>query len=209
MSMVNLEQLIYAGSHGFDIEGPDGVISHRVATDWLPSLKDASDDLNRLIPLFPGSSVEDNLLSISFHYRKVHPSLVQDAARRVDNIVNKHGLLRTSGKMVYEVRPLFDWHKGKAVEYLLEALHLMGPEVLPIYIGDDVTDEDAFKVLQGKGISVIVADSSISRTTHADMRLNDPSEVQRFLMHFASDQSLSPTPLPHSHQPPDLPVGSE
>lgn len=191
MSMVNLEQLIYAGSHGFDIEGPQGTISHRVASDWLPSLKRVSDELATLLPLFPGSSIEDNLLSISFHYRKVDPSLIPAAQRRVDEIVQSHGLLRTKGKMVYEVRPLFDWHKGKAVEYLLDALQLMGPEVLPIYIGDDVTDEDAFKVLQGKGVSVIVADPSLARDTHADMRLNDPLEVQRFLMHFARDEALA------------------
>lgn len=204
MSMVNLEQLIYAGSHGFDIEGPDGVITHRVATDWLPSLKSAWEELVKLQPLFPGSSIEDNLLSISFHYRKVDPSKVQDVARKVDEIVKRHGLIRTSGKMVYEVRPLFDWHKGKAVEYLLEALQLMGPEVLPIYIGDDLTDEDAFKVLRGKGISVIVADSSSSRGTLADMRLNDPIEVQRFLMHFARDQGI-----PGVHVGPDVSIGAE
>lgn len=190
--MVNLEQLIYAGSHGFDIEGPDGTISHQVASDCLPNLKKVRDQLAKLVPLFPGSIVEDNLLSISFHYRQVDPSLIPEVQRMVDDVANRNGLVRTKGKMVYEVRPLFDWHKGKAVEYLLEALELSGEGVLPIYIGDDVTDEDAFKVLQGKGISVIVADSSLSRDTHADMRLNDPLEVQKFLMHFANDDALAP-----------------
>lgn len=204
MSMVNLEQLIYAGSHGFDIEGPEGVIKHRVASDWLPSLKAISDELqNSIVPLFPGSSVEDNLLSISFHYRKVAPETIPRAQRMVDDVVHKHGLVRTEGKMVYEVRPVFDWHKGKAVEYLLDALQLMGPEVLPIYIGDDVTDEDAFKVLQGRGISVIVADPSSTRGTHADMRLNDPIEVQHFLMHFARDETLA------APRPGDVPMASD
>lgn len=192
MSMLNVDHLIYAGSHGFDIEGPDGVISHRVASDWLPSLKQAYDDLVAIVPNFKGSSVEDNLLSVSFHYRKCDQSRIHLLQSSVDDIARRHGLLRTKGKMVFELRPLFDWHKGKAVEYLLDVLHLMGPEVLPIYIGDDVTDEDAFKVLRGRGISVIVADSSLSRDTHADMRLNDPIEVQKFLMHIAQDQSLVP-----------------
>lgn len=191
MSMVNLEQLIYAGSHGFDIEGPEGVIKHRVASDWLPSLRAVREELHGIVERFPGSSVEDNLLSISFHYRKVKTEEIAEAQRTVDKVVHKHGLLRTKGKMVYEVRPVFDWHKGKAVEYLLDALQLMGPEVLPIYIGDDVTDEDAFKVLHGRGISVIVAEPSSTRVTHADMRLDDPLEVQRFLMHFARDEALA------------------
>lgn len=191
MSMVNMQQLIYAGSHGFDIEGPNGSISHRVATEWLPSLNNAKEKLQKLVPAFPGSSVEDNWLSVSFHYRKCAPTRIPDAQARVDELAKELGLVRTKGKMVYELRPVFDWHKGKAVEYLLDTLN-MGPDVLPIYIGDDVTDEDAFKVLRGRGISVIVADSSVPRDTHADMRLDDPYEVQRFLMHFAKDESLTP-----------------
>jgi trehalose-phosphatase len=48
---------------------------------------------------------------------------------------------------VFEVRPVIDWNKGKAVEFLLESLGLNENEdVLPIYVGDDKTDEDAFKV---------------------------------------------------------------
>lgn len=196
MSMVNLNQLIYAGSHGFDIEGPKGVISHRVASDWLPSLKKAYDELEKLVPRFSGATVEDNILSVSFHYRRCDPSIIREAQSCVDEITNRLGLVRTRGKMVYEVRPLFDWHKGKAVEYLLNALHLMGPDVLPIYIGDDLTDEDAFKVLQGKGISVIVAEANTVRDTHADMRLNNPFEVQDFLMNFAkNDHFVGDTPL--------------
>lgn len=200
MRMVQLQQLIYAGSHGFDIEGPKGLVCHRVAADALPLLKSVSDELVKLVPSFPGSSVEDNELSISFHYRKVHPDLVAQAQAAVDEIVKRHGLMRKSGKMVYEVRPHYDWHKGKAVEYLLEELQLRGPEVLPIYIGDDLTDEDAFKVLQGRGISVIVADASISRYTLADCRLNDPIEVQRLLWHFARQDMK---------QGIDVPVASE
>jgi Trehalose-phosphatase len=46
-----------------------------------------------------------------------------------------------------EVRPTIDWNKGKAVEFLLESLGLSDSnDVLPIYVGDDRTDEDAFKV---------------------------------------------------------------
>lgn len=48
---------------------------------------------------------------------------------------------------VLEVRPVIDWNKGKAVEFLLESLGLSHrDDILPIYIGDDRTDEDAFKV---------------------------------------------------------------
>lgn len=197
MSMVRLDGLIYAGSHGFDIEGPEGHISHTVAVDCLPRLKRVYHDFHSLLPKYPGSSVEDNLLSVSFHYRKVDPSLFNVLQTDVDQIIRNNGLVRTQGKMVYEARPLFDWHKGKAVEYLLDALQLLDDDVLPIYIGDDVTDEDAFKVLQGKGLSVIVADQGLCRDTHADMRLKDPIEVQKFLMTVAMNEDLKRTAPKH------------
>ena len=57
---------------------------------------------------------------------------------------------RGTGKMVFELLPRLDWHKGKAVLHVLEALRLPA-EVLPIYIGDDSTDEDAFAALAGRG----------------------------------------------------------
>lgn len=51
------------------------------------------------------------------------------------------------GLQVLEIRPVIDWNKGKAVEFLLESLGLSNrDDVLPIYVGDDKTDEDAFKV---------------------------------------------------------------
>lgn len=56
----------------------------------------------------------------------------------------------TRGKKVLEIRPSIKWNKGHAVEYLLETLGFTSSEdkddVVPLYIGDDKTDEDAFKV---------------------------------------------------------------
>ena len=55
----------------------------------------------------------------------------------------------TPGKMVYEIQPNIDWDKGKAVLYLLEALDLDRDDVVPMYLGDDITDEHAFEALVG------------------------------------------------------------
>ena len=68
--------------------------------------------------------------------------------------------------------------------WLLEALNLNEAGVLPIYIGDDVTDEDAFKVLQGCGIGIVVRDSDsvgLKRVSAAHYALNSPGEVRAFL----------------------------
>lgn len=53
----------------------------------------------------------------------------------------------TRGKKVLEIRPSIEWNKGDALKYLLETLGFRDSgDVFPIYIGDDRTDEDAFKV---------------------------------------------------------------
>ncbi len=80
---------------------------------------------------------------------------------------------------MFELRPDIDWDKGRAVLWLLEALGLEGDDVLPFYLGDDVTDEDAFRVLGGRGISVLVGTQSY--LTHASYGLHDTSEVETLL----------------------------
>lgn len=66
----------------------------------------------------------------------------------VHDMLDKYEMFRlTRGKMVMEIRPAIPWNKGNALEYLLETLGFENSDhVVPIYIGDDRTDEDAFKV---------------------------------------------------------------
>jgi trehalose 6-phosphate phosphatase len=93
----------------------------------------------------------------------------------------------TPGKMVYEIQPKVDWDKGRAVQYLRQALGVDGPEFISLYLGDDITDEDAFKALKEPvdGIGVIVADLSdpevAGRETAADFVLESIEEVEQFL----------------------------
>jgi trehalose 6-phosphate phosphatase len=78
------------------------------------------------------------------------------------------------------------WDKGEAVLYVLAALGLDGGDVLPVYVGDDVTDEDAFRVLRERergGIGVRVADEAAE--TGAEFRLEGPEEVPEFLARLA------------------------
>ena len=91
----------------------------------------------------------------------------------------------TPGKLVYELQPNLDWDKGKAVLYLLAALGLDGDDVVPLYVGDDITDEDAFAALAGRGIGILVADPDDpdvdGRSTRAEFVLRDPREVRDLL----------------------------
>jgi trehalose 6-phosphate phosphatase len=88
------------------------------------------------------------------------------------------------GKKVFELLPRLDWHKGKAVLWLLQALKLDRPDVLPLYIGDDLTDEDAFRAIADRGIGIVV--EAGTRSTAASYVLKHAEEVQAFLRHLIS-----------------------
>ena len=90
---------------------------------------------------------------------------------------------------MWEVRPALEWNKGAALLYVLEALGLDGDDVLPVYVGDDVTDEDAFQALRarpGGGIGVRVADEAAAWATAAEYVLRSPEEVPELLGRLAA-----------------------
>jgi trehalose-phosphatase len=99
-------------------------------------------------------------------------------------------LRRTAGKKVFEMRPQLEWHKGKAVLWLLEELGLDRPDVLPVYIGDDETDEDAFAALAGRGLGILVADRP--QKTEAEYRLESPEAVGEFLRRLIATFNTHP-----------------
>ncbi len=90
------------------------------------------------------------------------------------------GLRKGHGKKVYRIQPDIDWDKGRAVLWLLERLGLDHPGAFPLYVGDDITDEDAVRALAGRGIALAVRDHDV-RLTAADYALADSDDVKRFL----------------------------
>lgn len=179
--LVGLRHLYYAGSHGFDIAGPEGGrIRHELATDYLPGLERADHRVRTLLADVPGAWVERKKFSVAVHYRQVAERDQQAVGRAVDAVLAESpGLRRKGGKKVFELQPAIDWDKGKAVLWLLDAMGLARSEVHPIYIGDDVTDEDAFRALAAFGTGIVVGEED--RTTDARYALKAPEEVERFL----------------------------
>ncbi len=185
-SMVGIQGITYAGSHGFDIEAPDGRTQQR-GTEYLPDLDAAERELRLLLRAVPGGWVERKRFAVAVHYRQVAESLIPEVERHTADTAAKHlRLRRTGGKKVFELRPDIDWDKGKALTFLLQVLDLDRPDVLPMYIGDDETDEDAFDALQALGLGIVVAEAEDERPTAADLRLADPDEVRVFLDRLAS-----------------------
>lgn len=179
--LVKLENLFYAGSHGFDIAGPHGFhVRHEIGAHFLPALDRAEGIIRERLASVRGSLIERKKYSIAVHYRLVHVNDVEMVRQAVLAVLSRVPELRKrDGKKVFEMQPDIDWDKGKAVLWLLQAMNLKKSSVLPVFIGDDLTDEDAFRALQDFGIGIVVMDQP--RPTVARYILKDSEEVGHFL----------------------------
>lgn len=179
--LVALDSVYLAGSHGFEITGPDGSIEpFEKGREFLAELDAAEAELRHGLAGIDGHSVERKRFSIAVHYRQVAEAEVARLTAVVDATLAAHPRLKRGlGKKVYELRPGIDWNKGHAVLWLLEQLG-GGAERAAIYVGDDITDEDAFRVLAGIGLTVVVRDPE-PRPTAADVAVADVGEVRHLL----------------------------
>jgi trehalose-phosphatase len=179
--LAGVEEIFYAGSHGFDIAGPAGrKMELQQGTDYLPALDKAEKALHEHLEDIEGAQVERKKFAIAVHFRRVAENRFREVEQAVEEVLAANqGLRKTGGKMIFELRPDIDWDKGKALRWLLEQLELDVPDVLPLYLGDDLTDEDALRELQGRGLGILVRDEE--RPTAAAYALEDPDEVRRFL----------------------------
>jgi trehalose 6-phosphate phosphatase len=185
--MMGVHDLVVAGSHGFDIWSPEqGTIEHSAASGFEELLAGVTAELQEALGSIEGAAVEPKRASVAAHYRLASDSGRRQVKEVVVRLLAAHPdeLKMTPGKMVYEIQPKLDWDKGKAVLHLLGVLGFDDDQV-PIYVGDDITDEDAFEALACRGIGVIVASpddpEAQSRTTAADFVLDSVQEVERFL----------------------------
>lgn len=185
---VDLDNLYYAGSHGFDIIGPDGFAKiHEEGENFINILDKVEQDLNKSLKDIEGSQVERKKFSIATHYRRVKSDAdVEKVKQVVDGILGRYDSLKKSGgKMVIEIQPDIDWHKGKALRWLLRALKLEKDHVVPLYIGDDLTDENAFREINEDGIAILVSDEE--KETAAHYLLADTSAVRAFLKKLSNN----------------------
>jgi alpha,alpha-trehalase len=179
---VNLRDLHYAGSHGFDLVTADGVhLQQQDAQFTLPDLDQAEQQLRHQLGSIEGVKVERKRFAIAIHYREAAELGVNEIEHTVDRVLKQHPQLRQkSGKKIFELQPDVNWDKGRAIFWLLDQLNLNQPQVMPVYIGDDTTDEDGFQALhqEGKGIGIRVGKPD--EPTAADYYLQNPDEVKQF-----------------------------
>lgn len=174
--MVGIDGLIYAGNHGLEIQKGNEKISKTPGRSSMLLLELVKLYLKASLKGIRGVLVEDKGSTLSVHFRMAGPGKRKEVKEIFAKILRpyKKNLRLTSGKMVLEIRPAIEWDKGRAV------LALLGKsKALPIYIGDDITDNDAFRALKGKGVSIFVGRPR--RAIEADYYLKDTKEVEKFL----------------------------
>lgn len=180
--LVKLDNLIYAGSHGYHIEGPNGLyLENEEAQAVLPLLDQLAQQLQtELADEIPGSKIDRKKFAIAVHYRNVDAAMIDTVKNKVQQVVDAHENLKLgTGKRILEIKPDIDWHKGKAVYWLLDKLNRSLDNTIPVYFGDDVTDEDAFRAIIDEGISILVGNHD--QPTAAHFRLKDVDKLKQFL----------------------------
>ena len=178
---VGLDGLYYAGNHGFEIAGPaTDPVKHEEGEKFLPLIQEAEAELQEALSGVPGSLVEGKKFSVAVHYRLVADENVAAVRQAVDAaLASRPDLRLTSGKKVFELLPRFDWNKGKATLWLMQALNLEPAATLPVYIGDDATDEDVFEALGTDGVCVLVSERP--KPSSAQYRISDTDTVRSLL----------------------------
>jgi alpha,alpha-trehalase len=180
-AMVGVDGLFYAGSHGFDVEGPGSLRMQRAdAGDHLPELDAAERELREGLQGIDGAWVERKKFALAIHYREVDDRDTVRVEAAVDAVrAARPRLRKKTGKKIFELQPDVAWDKGKAVRWLLETLELSGKNVLPVFFGDDVTDEDAFAALAADGLTIRVGPPD--EPTHARFHVWTTDELQQLL----------------------------
>jgi len=178
-NLVAIEGFFYAGSHGFDILGPGFSMINPTVKDMIPLVDVLIRKLKENLGGIPGLLVEEKKFSVAVHYRLVdEETYLPEIKLFVDKLVDENPSFRLMhGKKVFEILPAMDWNKGKAIRWIMKALNLSWDKHSIVYIGDDTTDEDAFRVVRTRGTGILVCDHS--KPSSADFQVSTPDDIRR------------------------------
>jgi trehalose 6-phosphate phosphatase len=184
---VRVPGIVYAGNHGFEIEGPGWNFISPISEEIKPLYRVLRQVLSLTLGKIKGVFLEDKGFTISVHFRQVEEKNVNLVHQMVERVIQKpasRGLIKvTSGKKVYEVRPAIKWDKGKAIQLIMKKYGRGGRQsgMLPIYMGDDLTDEDGFRMIRkyGSGVTAYVGEPRTDFS--AQYYLKSTEEVTQFM----------------------------
>ena len=185
---VAIPGIIYAGNHGGQISGPGINWQHDFPATWKKKLQNLHAELSLAMKEIQGVVIEDKTISIAVHYRNIKNADMAGFQKALTEISSPYiaslFIKASVGKKVVELGLATTWNKGKAVNWLIRTIKLIGPihACVPMFIGDDATDETAFKVLRNKGITIHVG---TGKQSAASYWLKSPSEVAVFLANLS------------------------
>ena len=179
---VSLDDIIVAGLHGLEIEQPeDQGFVHPDLSAAVDVITEAGDRLRESTEGLRGVFVEDKGASVALHFREADAEDQRqaiDAFAHVTKPAVERGLVRVMrGSNVLELLPNIDWNKGSAVRWIAERISQRSAPAFLVYIGDDVTDQDALDFVEAAGGVAIAASDRVT----APISLDGPAGVERFL----------------------------
>lgn len=183
--MVGISGIIYVGNHGLEIEGPKIRFLSPLSGRYRSMLEGIRDKVRAGLSAVKGTFVEDKGLILAVHYRladeRKAPLVKTIVHEAVITYLVKNRLKIRPGKKVMEIIPPVEWNKGKVALWLLgrEKFRLDDKEVVPLFVGDDTTDEDAFRALAGRGVTIFVGEPKTASA--ARYYLNSSREVRKLL----------------------------
>ena len=173
------------GSHGWERLLPDGQrVVEEPTQDARRALSSAADAVAKLRQ--DGARLETKLASIALHWRGVPPEAAEEIKRRALSAWQQ-----IAAEGVLEILPFDGGLELRSIgcnkQYAVKAvLSETPPESAVAYLGDDITDEDAFRAMKPRGLGVLVRPEF--RETEADVWLKPPDELVEFLRHWAVEK---------------------
>lgn len=174
-------EVYVAGFHGLEIHAPGETFMHPEAAAATGFVRAIAETMRTYLPALPGVFLEDKVFSIALHYREAAPAVrvvaqsyfVEASREYVDS-----GRLRVlPGACVVELLPGASWNKGSALQWIRERIERVHGATFTVYVGDDVTDEDAFRAVGPEGMTI----SASERASGAEFSVDGPDGVKRLL----------------------------
>jgi trehalose-phosphatase len=187
--LVRLRQVGYIGIHGIEVAWPGQRTLSRAGKADRDRVDKARQQLRKALRDVKGILIERKPASVAVHYRLASAAVVPHVEEEVMKVARAFGnrLVLQRGKKVLEFLPAIGASKAAGVGAMMEKLpRWLGSTPLPVYLGDDHTDETVFRSLRGRGLCIYVGRPGSGKNealedSAARYYLDDPAAVRKFL----------------------------